>query len=268
MSQLWVLQTNESPLTCVSLRPPEGIRGVTFNLSFIYHTESDIPTPYGWFQKFDSPKDEDVNWFSIKTKLIMWTSSHCPLSSRQYKRRDFVLSLKRYLDISMFGACGDYELRGDEYLQTSSEYKFVLALENSCCSQYITEKFWDALTIHNQIPVVYGATREEYEKVAPPNSFIFIQDFSSLEMLSKTIQEIGSDEEKYKRYHSWRRLGYTMKQHKGKDRIYKCHSICRLSEHERRAKHGEKFHFNETGELYYGGCRNCQGEVDALTGMK
>ncbi|XP_071839559.1 4-galactosyl-N-acetylglucosaminide 3-alpha-L-fucosyltransferase FUT6-like [Apostichopus japonicus] len=260
-SQLWVLGTHESPLTCVAVRPPDDMKMV-YNLSFTYHSRSDFPNPYGFYTKYATQQNGSVNWYSKKSKLIRWTSSHCPLSPRHYKRRDFAYALKEHINITMYGTCGDGRFDGEEYTEAVTEHKFSLILENSCCSEYITEKFWDSLLIYNQVPVVYGATREEYDRIAPPKSYIFMQDFSSLEELAGFITKVGSSEIEYNEYHYWRRLGYVTKQRHPEDRIHHCNSICRMSDTVKQARAGKKFQYDEMSDVFFGGCRDCQKELD------
>ena len=48
-----------------------------------------------------------------------------------------------------------------------------------------------------------GLTREDYEKTAPDNSFIHINDFSSLKDLADYLKSLAEDEEKYRSYLYW-----------------------------------------------------------------
>ena len=56
-------------------------------------------------------------------------------------------------------------------------YKFYLAFENSNCKEYITEKFWRTLNRTFAVPIVMGSGN--YKELAPPNSFIHVDDFAS-----------------------------------------------------------------------------------------
>lgn len=62
-----------------------------------------------------------------------------------------------------------FSLTGPEYLNTInsyefnlliSRYKFIIAYENSICDDYITEKFWRAITT-GVIPIYFGAPNIE-----------------------------------------------------------------------------------------------------------
>ena len=54
--------------------------------------------------------------------------------------------------------------------------QFYLALENSLCRDYITEKFWKVLPF-DIIPVVLNGLN--MSKIAPPHSYIDIKEFKS-----------------------------------------------------------------------------------------
>ena len=48
------------------------------------------------------------------------------------------------------------------------DYKFYLSLENTYCTDYVTEKFFSALRSENVIPIVLGGISDEYSRIAPP----------------------------------------------------------------------------------------------------
>ncbi|CAF0840676.1 unnamed protein product [Didymodactylos carnosus] len=81
--------------------------------------------------------------------------------------------------------------------------KFYLAFESQTCSDYITEKFWRAFA-HGTIPIVYGPSREHYLRIAPPNSFIYVDDYKNKEDLANHLFKIASNQTEYEKYHKWR----------------------------------------------------------------
>ena len=72
----------------------------------------------------------------------------------------------------------------------SIKYYFYLAFENSICTDYISEKFWRNF---NQpvIPVVMGGGN--YLRDAPPNSYIDVNDFSTVEELANYLKSLQND---------------------------------------------------------------------------
>ena len=81
-----------------------------------------------------------------------------------------------------------------------ADYRFYLAFENALCSEYITEKLWwnafskverdlniflPNLTYHQGVvPIVLGGLGEEdYRKLAHPNSYLHVDQFSGPKQL-------------------------------------------------------------------------------------
>ena len=65
------------------------------------------------------------------------------------------------LNIDIFGACGKGEVSKAEEQKLWPNYKFYLALENSHCRDYISEKFFKVLD-KDVIPIVRGAPERYY----------------------------------------------------------------------------------------------------------
>ena len=47
-------------------------------------------------------------------------------------------------------------MKDSEFLHILAKYKFVLAIENAVCPDYITEKLWKVLQV-GAVPVYFGA---------------------------------------------------------------------------------------------------------------
>ena len=136
------------------------------------------------------------------------------------KRLEKFRSLRQHFPIVAFGKCiplnetSSLNARLDnqsncarqsscekDYLTTS---KFYLAFESQTCTDYITEKFWRTLAL-GAIPIVSGPNRKDFQRVAPPHSFIHIDDYESDEELVHALTLISTTKEHFKTYHSWRR---------------------------------------------------------------
>ena len=77
--------------------------------------------------------------------------------------------------------------KGDmDVLKKLDNYFFYLSFEHSICDDYITDEFTNMLK-HNIVPVVMGAPKRYYEKIAPPKSFIHVNDFKHPEHLAKYL---------------------------------------------------------------------------------
>ena len=89
-----------------------------------------------------------------RLKSVLWFVSHCTTYS---KRESYVDELSKYIDVETFGSCGEKGCeRGSECeLEKLNEYKFYLSFENSMCTDYVTEKFFDRLAF-DIVPIVMG----------------------------------------------------------------------------------------------------------------
>ena len=54
---------------------------------------------------------------------------------------------------------------------------------------------------------MYGPPRSDYEKVAPPNSFIHIQDFRTLREMADYIKHIDANDTLYNAFFEWKTKG-------------------------------------------------------------
>jgi len=54
------------------------------------------------------------------------------------------------------------------------------------------------------IPIVLGPKRQDYERVAPPNSFIYAKDYSDPEELANHLNDVATNKNEYENYQIWR----------------------------------------------------------------
>ena len=160
-------------------------------------------------QKLSSDKSSPL-W--KKTKLAVWALSNCYGLPAATERLLLAKSLvKAGLKLDKFGKCfGNTEKlsRTSEYFE---EYKFYLAFENSYhCPSYITEKFWRNSLEYGLVPIVWGPTKEDVLNVAPPNSFIFAEDFKNPRALVKYLNYLNRNYTAYMEYHKWRETSPTL----------------------------------------------------------
>ena len=57
---------------------------------------------------------------------------------------------------------------------------------------------------HGAIPIVLGPKRRDYERVAPPNSFIYANDYSNPLRLAKYLNVVATNPNEFEKYHKWR----------------------------------------------------------------
>lgn len=120
---------------------------------------------------------------------------------------------KTELFLDVYGTCGLYQCPGTSTTQCDDpqkcfkylgpRYKFYLSFENSICEDYITEKFFLALS-HGMVPVVHGPRKADYLKHAPDHSFIHVEDFPDLKELADYLVHLDENDEEYLAYFQWR----------------------------------------------------------------
>ena len=151
-------------------------------------------------------KDELVN----RPGGAAWIVSNCHDNS---KRKEFALSLQKHFPVDIYGrSCPtirnmkkcDAGKRWDQpcVKGMQRQYKFYLALENSFCDDYATEKFFNRVD-EGYLPVVMGGAN--YTQLAPPHSYIDALDFSSIKELADYLVYLQGNETAYLSYFWWRR---------------------------------------------------------------
>lgn len=204
---MWIYFGKEPPYKSSNWKPPDPTL-LTFNWTMTYQRDSDIVFPYGKYLDSDPEiaDNDNRNWAANKTRLIVWMSSNCKLT--YWDRQSFVKKLKKLIAVDMYGACGTLTCpRGKGCDVLLSSYKFYLALENSQCKDYISEKFWSNAFSHQSVPIVYGTSIENYKSVAPPHSFIHLDEFSNMAALVKYIKYLDKNDTAYNEYFEWKRHG-------------------------------------------------------------
>lgn len=193
--QRWVWMSLEAPENNGNLRPFANL----FNLTMSYRRDADITIPYGELQ----PQDGEVDDLPVnKTNLVCWVVSN--FNSR-HKRSEVYKQLNALVKITVYGRWNKAPLTAADLLPTISRCYFYLAFENSLSKDYITEKLWRNAYQSGAVPIVLGPTPVDYRAVAPPNSFIHVDDFSSVKELVTYMQELAADRKRYEEFFRWRR---------------------------------------------------------------
>ncbi|GFO07220.1 alpha-(1,3)-fucosyltransferase c-like [Plakobranchus ocellatus] len=173
-----------------------------FNATMTYRIDADISYRYGKLDFQPRRQSELPNYRMIarlKTRTAIWMVSNCgPTPS---KRMAYVKEMQKYIDIDIFGVCGEPCELNDErcVADFSSTYKFYLAFENSFSTDYVTEKlfklFVDDMHI---IPVVRGAV--DYNREFPEKSLVNSANFKNPQELALFLKALGADEMEYSNY--------------------------------------------------------------------
>ena len=130
------------------------------------------------------------------------------LSSNAYNGRHmFVKQLMSHMRIDSVGAClknlpkeSQKPLDRKSNAAIYASYKFVIAIENSNCEDFVTEKFVDAIA-STAIPIVASQNHKpDYLRFAPRYSFINIYDYKSVEELANYLHYLSANETAYNKY--------------------------------------------------------------------
>ncbi|KAK2162782.1 hypothetical protein LSH36_91g00008 [Paralvinella palmiformis] len=207
--QIWILFLLESPENVADFTSHRDV----YNWTATYRLDSTINTPYERFIPYANASDVQLppprrNYAKGKTKKVAWFVSNCYSVN---KRGAYATELAKYIAVDVYGACGNMTcLRDDRkrcYQMLTDTYKFYLAFENSNCRDYITEKFyWNAL-YNDIVPVVMGAHPDDYAAVAPPGSYIHVDDFESPRHLAEYLHKLDNNDTLYNEYFRWKGSG-------------------------------------------------------------
>ena len=181
--QRLIFFTQESALTMASIGLDVRKLGGIFNWTMTYRMDSDIQLLYGRVTNRSltvrgnefTPTGEGIYRSRNKTGKVVWMASHCGTFS---KREEYVAELAKYIQVDVFGGCGNFSCRRlaqsisdpECYVQLASKYKFYLSFENSICKDYVTEKFFSVLQ-HDLLPIVMGGA--DYASIAPPTHTMY-----------------------------------------------------------------------------------------------
>lgn len=209
--QRWIFLTDESPYHTFlhghqSLSNYDGL----FNWSMSYRMDSDVPVPYGRMirvsDNFSTRRLDAI--VRTKTKLVAIMGSNC---GGRNGRWSYVKALKSSLcdDLDILGRCLDGNRtvcpgHFDRDCPALGAYKFYLSFENSNCREYLTEKvFWNAYRKF-AVPIIMGASRQDCQRLLPPRSYLYADDFADVNALADYLRYLDRDDERYLGYHEWR----------------------------------------------------------------
>ena len=108
------------------------------------------------------------------------------------------------IKIDSYGSCLNnrqgYAARMTDNVDAYIKYKFVIAIENSNCVDYVTEKLVKAVE-SGSIPIVAGRDgRPDYRRYMPEHSYINIFDYPSIKALADDLKRIANNKTLYESY--------------------------------------------------------------------
>ncbi len=200
-NQRWILSNEESPVHSPDYHKFNGI----FNWTMTYKHDSDIWYPYGIVKpgKHRSGFDPNVNYLGGRNKSVVAFISNCVQS-----RLSMVKALQKYINIDIYGwaSCHNIKIKcgKNQCWYLLKDYKFYLAIENSICKEYITEKIYRNGYDHDLVPVTLSGANLSNPEVLPQGSYIDAAKFSSAKELAEYLKKVGSDPKLYSRFFEWR----------------------------------------------------------------
>lgn len=210
---IWGLYHEESPRNVEELMHEVTLS--LFNYSATFSRYSDIPFP---LQHLESLNDITSTNYFVPTKIkndllhdissVLYLQSDCETAS---ERDAYVKELMKLIDVDSYGVClknkempvefvDDYlnNLNDENFLRYIARYKFVIAIENGVCDDYVTEKFWRAIKV-GSIPIYFGSPSA---KDWTPNnkSAIFLEDYPTTKLMSEYINKLNKNDNLYEEY--------------------------------------------------------------------
>ena len=174
------------------------------NWTMTYSRHSDIPLPYGMLKPKTKDRQMKKDYLEIarsKSVDAIWVVSHCHTKS---KREAYADILKKYIDIDILGACGRQwkcGIRHNHDIQNcfailNSTYRYYLAFENTLCSGYITEKFFENYD-YDILQVVRGGDLKTRPININKHAYISTSDFEDAHALGKYLKNLSQDTSLY-----------------------------------------------------------------------
>lgn len=213
-NQSWVFITGESPINFYYQNPSfvPYVLDNYFDRSISYRYDSPFPVFLPLIKSRNLSSNQiqherqlNLDSLKMKKKPIAWIVSNCITFSQREK---YIKELNKFIQIDIYGKCGT-PCSGENNSQCKmslSEYYFYLSFENSHCKSYITEKFWNIISdnTHRLVPIVMGAEESDYQRIAPKQSYIHVNQYKTPEDLAKYLNYLINDSGKYLTYLQWR----------------------------------------------------------------
>ncbi|KAL7644099.1 UNVERIFIED_CONTAM: hypothetical protein RMT77_004922 [Armadillidium vulgare] len=183
-----------------------------FNWTMTFRRDSDVVIPFGRVlkEKVKGNISEVSQQILDRKKIGIWLNSHCAQNS---PRIEFMNELRKHIPIHVFGRCVNRkcgtkatirfvkELGMDTCEKTFGDYVFFMALENSLCKDYVTEKIFRSLKL-DIIPVVFGSAN--YSEFAPPKSYIDSSTFPTIADLASFMKMVSGNVSLYNEFFQWK----------------------------------------------------------------
>uniref|UniRef100_A0A8R1I303 Fucosyltransferase n=1 Tax=Caenorhabditis japonica TaxID=281687 RepID=A0A8R1I303_CAEJA len=211
--QIFVFNSMETPVNSGRAAVPDFF----FNWTSTYLYSSDAIHKYGSFlipTQVAESRGFKVQSFYVQPKRLKKTKSgvfglisNCHTDS---KRELALKELAKHINVTIGGKCASEDglksicPQGAECLDVFEQYPFYIAIENTVCNDYVTEKIWGRITVPS-IPIVMR--RKVYEKILPPKSFIAMDDYRNPREMANHLRALETNQTAYSEYFEWRQRG-------------------------------------------------------------
>lgn len=200
-----------------------------FDYWMSYHQGADVIHPYyeaGYPERLQQTVPRP---FEQKRGICMLVSSPFNRSGRQ----EYLKELMEMVRIDSYGKLYNNSRLEEDNGHSSKMalyegYKFVIAFENSCAKDYVTEKFFDPL-LAGAVPVYFGAPN--VDEFAPgDNCYVDVRKYETVEELATHLQACLDDPALYEQYQAWRKhpLRPSFIQKSAVQQIHPYIRLCRL----------------------------------------
>lgn len=213
---IWALSLAESPNNAPLFMHEQSLN--LFNYSSTFSRYSDLPFPLHYMLSLENVtstkyyvKTSIKNFFLTELSPILYLQSDCNTTT---KRDKYVTELMKYQRVDSYGRClknkelpshinnFNYiymdKLDEKDFLKFMAKYKFVIAIENAVCYDYVTEKFWRAIHL-GVVPIYFGSPSIK-EWLPNKKSAILFEDFPTAKLLSVHINKLMRDDDLYEEY--------------------------------------------------------------------
>ncbi|CAG8645020.1 9574_t:CDS:2 [Paraglomus brasilianum] len=199
--QMWVLYSGE-PLHRYSGKNAKKLEALYpyFNYSLNYRLDSNFPIIY-YDTKIMEQLSKPPPSFSPDVEPVAWIGSNCDAWN---KRHFYIKELMKHIPVASYGSCLNNKPLAprDQNVEYMSRHPFYLALENSNCDYYVTEKLQGSFAA-GVVPIVTGP--KNYSAFIPtPHSVIFLDDFRDPKDLAKHLRFLLERPEEYQKYIDFR----------------------------------------------------------------
>lgn len=204
-----------------------------FDYWMSYHQGADVLCPY-------YEKDYPVRLQQVTLQSFELRSDVCLLISSAFNqsgRQEYLKELMEEIGIDSYGRLfNNCRLEKDNghssKMDLYGHYKFVIAFENSCAEDYVTEKFFDPLLM-GAVPIYYGAPN--IDEFAPgDHCYVDIRKYKTAGELAAHLKACSEDPDLYEQYQQWRKqpLRSSFIEKAAQQRIHPFIRLCHLIKNE------------------------------------